>query len=359
MKKTFLFISLFVFVVSFSDSAPKKDEPRLSKREKEKIELIKKVKKFGESLGLNETRNFRDYKEKVSKYNIFFFNEKTKVPYSYVDPAISVVQSPYDNLNDSIKHYEIDKEKYDVYFYVTIGVSSGTYITKRLLSHSETTITQTVLHEDLHDNINLPRHMEEAAALLFGVAGASKYFNDSEGDFRSTMGFALLDALVLDELHEQISSLNKEYLDGKITIRDYLEKRDAKIGNSWYGSMAEVAQHHTYKHYFPLFYRLLKSMNYDLGKFIVFLRDFPFKQPSWEEGHEKYFEKTLSVEVDAELYIESVIKSLSEEKIGSDTMKLSSLFEYFYLLGSFSDKIFLYNFERTSLPDEANYDFIR
>lgn len=289
----------------------KKDEPRFSKREKEKLELIKKVKVFGEDLGLSPTNNFKEYQEKVSKYNIFFYNEKTVVPYSYVDPLINVVRSPHDNLKDSVKYFEIDIEKYDVYFYVTIGVSSGTYITKRLLAHSDRTIADTVLHEDLHDNIDLPRHLEESVALLFGVAGASRYFKDSEKNFRSNMGFTLVDAILLDDLHSFISSLNQERINGKISMREYLEKRDAKIADSWYKSMAEIAQHHTYKHYFVLWYRLFKVMNFDLKRLVVYLKEFPFKQPSFENGHEKYFEETLKVEMLAEVFIENSIASLT------------------------------------------------
>ncbi len=346
MKKIFL-VLLFIFLFSFLilEARGKKDEPRLSKREKEKIEHIKKVKKFGEELGLSPTHNFKEYQEKVSKYNIFFFNEKTVVPYSYVDPLISVVRSPYDNLKESIKHFEIDLEKYDVYFYVTIGVSSGTYITKRLLAHSDRTIADTVLHEDLHDNINLPRHLEESVALLFGIAGASRYLKDSEKDFRSAMGFALVDAILLDELHEHICSLNQDRIDGKISMREYLEKRDAKIANSWYKSMAEIAQHHTYKHYFVLWYRLFKVMNFDLKKLIIYLKEFPFKQPSFENGHEKYFEETLKVESLAEVFIENSIASLTAENgsVASETFNASDealrLINNFYLSNYMNKKL--------------------
>lgn len=336
MKKVFLVLSvIFLFSFIVSEARGKKDEPRFSKREKEKIELIKKVKEFGEELGLEPTNNFKEYQEKVSKYNIFFFNEKTVVPYSYVDPLITVVQSPHDNLKDSIRHYEIDLEKYDVYFYVTIGVSGGTYITKRLLAHSDRTIADTVLHEDLHDNINLPRHLEESIALLFGVAGASRYLKDSDKDFRSTMGFALVDAILLDDLHGFISSLNQERINGKISMREYLEKRDAKIANSWYKSMAEIAQHHTYKHYFVLWYRLFKVMNFDLKKLIVYLKEFPFEQPSFENGHEDYFEETLRVEALAEVFIENSIASLTVDSAGTATETFDTSDEILRLINEF------------------------
>lgn len=290
----------------------KKEE--FTKKEKEKTELIKKVKEYGESLGLHSTKNFKEYQEKVSRYNIFFYNKKIDVPFSYVDPKIAVIQSDFDTLEGSVKGYEINTEEYDVHFYTTIGVSGGTYITKKLLEHSNTTIAQTVLHEDLHDNMDLPRHMEETAALIFGVAAASRYFKESERSFRSTMSFTLLDALIVEELHSDISLLNQEYQDGKIDLKTYLSRRDEKIANSWYGSMAEISQHHTYKHYFTLFYRLLKAMKYDLPRFVKFLQNFPYKQPVWTNGHEWYFAETLRIEKEAEVYVESTISTILEEE---------------------------------------------
>lgn len=330
MKKKFFVLLIFIFpFICFSGN--KKEEPRLSKRQKEKIELIKKVKAFGEDLGLNPTENFKEYRETVSKYNIFFFSEKAKVPYSYVDPVMTVVQSPYDDLERSVRHYEVDIKKYDVYFYVTIGVSGGTYITKRLLSHGDVMIAQTVLHEDLHDNIDLPRHLEEAVALLFGIAGASRYFKEADRDFRSTMGFALMDAILLDDLHSDICLFNKEWLEGKTTFEEYLKRRDEKIADSWYRSMSEISQHHTYKHYYVLWYRLFKAMDFDLKRFLSFLKEFPFKQPTWDLGHDKYFEETIRLEALAEVFIESAIASLTpileNENIATDTTGISGVRE--------------------------------
>ena len=303
-----------LFIFSLTVSVAFGGEIKFSREEIRKLELIKKAKKFGqEVLGLHPTSNFIVFEERLSKYSLLFFSKKTDVAFSYDDPLMSAISSDYDDEKTAVIKYEIATGDYDV-FLASVAMSSGTYITRKFLTYSDKTIVRTVLHEDLHDNISLPRHMEESVAAVFEAAAAARFYNESDKDFRVTMGFALFAALDLDMLFHEISDLNQKFKSGELSLAGYLTERDKKIKESYYPSMAEISVMHTYKHYFALWYKLLRAMNFNVPKFIDFLRAFPFKEEKKEWGQQKSFEETMKLEEEASAYVEGVISSMQGKK---------------------------------------------
>jgi len=316
MKRTIFAGVIFLVVISFLTALANSDVPKFNKQEREKLELIKKAKVFGESLGLHPTRNFLEFRERLSKYNLLFYSKKTDVPFCYIDPLMLALQSDFDNATDSVKNYGIATDVYDVFF-SQVAMSSGTYTTRSFLTYSNRAIARTVLHEDLHGNTDLPRELQEAIAEVFETAAASRFFKDDDKEFRSAMAFSLVEALILDELFHKIEAMHEEFKKGNIATATYLQMRDKEIGDSWYGSMTAISVLHTYKHYHALVYRLLKAMDYDLPRFIVFFREFPFHGPRRDMEQEQYFAETLRIEKDAEVYLEDAIASLTGPEIGN------------------------------------------
>ncbi len=309
MKKVFtlsiIILFLVISLISFGEE--------LSKKDKEKIALISKVKKFAASIGLEPTNNFKEYRDSPEKYNLFFYSKKTDVPYSYIDPLLNYKQSDYDNLASSVIAFGIDTNEYDVYFYTTLGIASGSYITRNLLNCEDAVIADVVLHEDMHDNTNLPRQIDEATALIVGVAGSSRFMKSDEMDLICLMEYLLAEAEKINSLHKNITEANLLYKNGKISFKSYLTIRDYKLLVTGQESMASVAQHHTYMRYVPLLLRLFRSLNYDLKRFVKFMKEFPFKEPSWDQEHLAYFEETLKVEIEAEKYLKEKISEFEKK----------------------------------------------
>lgn len=320
-----LYLSANVLFCSFlvADEAPK-----FTEREKAKLKLIGEAKKFGETVGLLPTDNFLEFRETVPKYTLLFYSKKTDVPYSYIDPKILATESRYGIATEAALAYGISTETYDI-FLAQVATASGTYITRKLLSYGDTTIARIVLHECLHNNINLPRHMEEAAALLFETVAAARFFGEDDKGLRSACAYALVDAVFLDQTFHEIEGMSAELSSGTLSLAEYLEKRDEKIKNSWYETMTEISVHHSYKHYFALFYRWLKGNDLDVKKYVEFLKQFPYKDSDRTLSEEEYFKETLRVEEEAERYLAGIVASFPEEvsdetETASDTNNVAS-----------------------------------
>ncbi len=331
-----IFIFLFVGVNAICGS-----EAVFSREEKEKIALIAKVKKFATSIGLKPTNNFKEYQDEPGKYNLLFFSKKTDVPYSYIDPLLNYKQSDYNNLASSVLAYDIDLNTYDVYFYTTLGIASGSYITKNLLKCEDALIADVVLHEDMHDNTNLPRQIDEGTAFIVGIAGSAMFMKSDEMDFICLMEYLIAEAEKIKSLHFNITEMNKTYKSGKMSFATYLTIRDYKMRVTGQDSMASVAQNHTYMCYVPLLLRLFRSMDYDIKRFISFMKDFPYKEPSWEQEHLSYFKETLAIEVEAKKYLEDKILEFEGTGIKENFSFLGyrehffSSIDMIYLLNSF------------------------
>lgn len=341
----FSMVFFMLFFVGYLSFCSAKDV--FSEKDKAKIELISRVKKYAKSIGLEPTNNFKEYRDSSTRYNLFFYNKKTEVPFSYIDPLLVYKQSDYDNLASSVIGYGINTEENDVYFYTTLGVASGTYITRNLLESGDDVIAEVVLHEDMHDNTSLPRHIDEATALLVGIAGSSRFMKSDEEDFGLFMEYLAIEATTVKKLHKNILELNKLYKKGQISFESYLTIRDLKLKVTGQESMASMVQHHTYLYYLPKLIRIFRAMDYDLKSFVVFMKAFPYKEPSWDENNdeaqelEKYFKETLRVEEEADAYLDKVIDELESKK--PQTVDAQNIFEDNLFLGTnmfyFLDKL--------------------
>jgi len=323
MKRLFCFVFLFVFLLStaafeFANGLP----AGLTDKEKASWELIDEVKVFEKSLGMKPTENFLHYKAKEDSYNLLFYCRKDVMPFSYLDPQLVSMKSTIDNLEGNIEELAkigVTPEEYDIYFYTTQGLSGGTVITKSLLNSDPEEIVAIVLHEDFHDNVSIPFHFNEAAAVVFGYGGMCKFFGY---DPSNVLRIIHTTAKSYDFCHDELSLLVRRYANGKgdISLAKFMIEKKialARLEKRVYRenvTAANVAQNHSYFHYYGLILQLFKSFDYEPAPFLRFLNDVPYKVLIGDEGgRQKYFDETRSVERGFTSYVSRYLKSHIKE----------------------------------------------
>ncbi|MEK9158948.1 MAG: hypothetical protein AAB673_03015 [Patescibacteria group bacterium] len=254
-------------------------------KERQSLELIQKVKAFAPTLNLGPTKNFEKFEEGGKKYNFLYYHLKENIPFSYLDTTMKFAKCPYDNLADNwlcLVINGVNTDDYDVFLYPAIAAAGGTIITRRLLDADSMYLASAVIHEDFHDNIHLPRHMDEAAATLVGIVGAGLSFGLGEARTRQIINNELDDSNDVIYCHQRLVDLAQLYASGKINFQSY-ESEKRRLGTLFRfdrPNAAKVAFLHSYRYYFPLMCRLFYALNGDLARFVQVMKQAPALPPS-------------------------------------------------------------------------------
>ncbi len=296
-------------------------------KEQQSLELIQKVKAFAPTLNLGPTSNFEKFEEGDGTYNLLYYHFKEDIPFSYLDNTMKILLCPHDNLADNwlfLLVRGVNAEDYDIFLYPAAAVAGGTIVTRRLLNMESKYLASAVIHEDFHDNARLPRHVDEAAALLVGLVGSGLFFGQTEAQIRQRLNKELERRQDVVYCHKRLVDLAGLYAVGKISFPTYeSEKRRlvALLSVNTHNA-AEVTFQHTYSYYFPLMCRLFYALDGDLARFVKVMKEAPVMPPSLNvlmpetgktreitgfEMH-RYFETNV-----LEPYFEAIIKESSKQ----------------------------------------------
>lgn len=280
-----------------------RNKGKFSKQEIAKIELIREIKKFGKTIGLRKTINFLRFKEKDKRLieNCGFFNDV--LPFSYFDPNYIY----FDDFPKNRENYVLGTE-------ISSAFSGGSLITRPFLRLSNFDITELVLHEDFHDSVSLPRHINESAAKIVGLIG-SFYFNSSSDEklAKNHLLFFLRDEVTPElECYEKLKKIYEDFSQRKISENKFNGLRKKLLHSIYHGGEFErliyLISMRTYYYYIPLLSRLLISFNMDIRRFVDFFKKFPYKEPVGFGI--KVFDETRRLEILAEKYIKREINNL-------------------------------------------------
>ncbi len=218
----------------------------------------------------------------------------------------------------------ITRDKYDIWLYFPSAVSGDMPVHQALLKRSPFNIVGLVAHEDWHMTVGLPLHLEEASAALIEIAAPVLFGYSRE---RSLKEFARWSKCVvaINLCHKEISAMAVQLENKEITYEQYLARREqcvrvAEKSQDCYPELnpTKVAHLHTYTYYFPLLYRLYNACGCDLLKFIEVLKEMDkhgnFTTPRSFISKEQFFLGWREAEMQAEAYLENVIKILSVDK---------------------------------------------
>ena len=142
-------------------------------------EIIPALKDLEKKLGFPRTGNFLTHSGKAAYYRCYYTG-KLELPASYDELQLKQVKKP---------DCDVDREKYDVFFYPIEAVANGkTPVTTSLENSSVERMLAVVPHEDFHEDKNvrkLPANLSEAASTLIGFLTAAEFAREKFPKSRS------------------------------------------------------------------------------------------------------------------------------------------------------------------------------
>ena len=307
-----------VFLIIFSKTGYAAENPRFSKKEINALDLLKQVKKFEKTIGLKETKNFQKFEKNNTFYTDLFYQEKTKIPFSYLHPDLKYRPVNHEKLDDALNNLnsflkeKITSSRYDLFLYNSEAKANGTRITKRLLNSEKERLIYVVIHEDWHDNAALPSHIEEASGDLIGYVGMWKFLGVKDKGIEILLKERLRRAEAINRFYKEFDCLALRYSFGRIDKRMFKSEKEKIIShlkdNAYFpnfSSMTKFSFFHTYTYYFPLMCELFRSLGFNLNKFIAVLKETPFRTTAEENSD---FYKTKKIERKIESYLKNYLK---------------------------------------------------
>jgi hypothetical protein len=270
------------------DAATRLPGPRLY--EKGAV-VIDGIRVFERRIGFRETDNFQDVDHESESYPYCGAISSLQLPYSYQDPAIRWIGAPSEE--------ECRNEAgpgTDVFFDQTEALGeSGTPVTPSMLSGSLVRFVYLVLHEDCHDQFDLPFGIEEPLCNVIAYHGMEAYAGEKDR-FSALERVALRRYAVREPertrqakaYYEQLEVLYGRYARGEISAAAVLEAR-AKIfaaaerALAWSpGSLNNVgiANDMTYSRHFPYLESVFIALDRDIARTVAFFRQVDRAKPS-------------------------------------------------------------------------------
>lgn len=285
---------------------------KFSSSEKKKIELIKKGKVFIKRFGFKPTKDFLKYKESDPSCNIVCLNRKKDLPFSDFDPKILNFEFNNEFSAEKILQFiekkGVDVKNRDFYFFNYFGREKRSFITKKLLRASKEHIVHTIFHEYYHSNVNLPVHMNEAGADIAGTLGWCLFSGFSKRKISSYLTKEINNcAKPHNDCFKKLAEKYGLFVSDILNYDDYQLEKEKIVAKYGFPSFTYVCMIHSYCYYFPLLVRLVKSLDYDLQKFLEVMKKCPFKEPRCRRNRKKYFMETRKREKEMEKWIEKMI----------------------------------------------------
>lgn len=254
-------------------------------------ELLAEIRAFERRIGFEETKNFRGVS--TGEHETFQFCGHASpfhLPYSYEDPAIQWL--------DSVTEQECREigEGQDVYFGAVEALGEvGTPVTPAMITGKLDNFLNLVIHEDCHDQFELPYGVEEALCNLITYRGmavfASERFKWYAGGNRAVRLYADRQSRATRTTiayYGQLEALYARHRRGEISADDLLRERAAVLGKAarplgWKpGELNNVviANDMTYSRHYPFLESVHKALGNDLARTVAFFKHVDRVKPS-------------------------------------------------------------------------------
>lgn len=306
-RTIFLILPVLIFIGGIFVTQPK--AMQLSDREQQALLTLEKVRKYEKSIGILPILDFKDTNKEDPTVNVFY-QKKTDMAFSYLDPLLNFRLAELDD-SQSLGVWlppEIDISQYDFYLYSPEANANGLRSFDSLI-YGLFRMVSVVIHEDWHNNVSLPLHIEEASAALIGEVGAVEFIGVG-AEKEAQIYFK--HHIMVNDCYGELSRLSGLYAEGKIAIGTYNAEKEKIYKKYRFNDKklnpARIAYEHTYSYYFPLMYKLFIAERKNLKRTVEFLKRIKVEEPAWRADRKLYFRETL----EAELKIEKII----EEEIG-------------------------------------------
>ncbi len=283
--------------------------------------LIGGLRDFEQRIGFQETDNFLDLDNATESYPFCGYVSRLYLPYSYQDPGIQwfVVET-------EAACRELAGEGADAYFGQSEAKGEiGTPVTTSMLAGSLVRFVYLVLHEDCHEQFDLPFGIEEALCNVIAYNAMVEYAG--EKDPVSALERVAMRRYAEREsertraaktFYEQLEALYARHRRKEISEQSLLEERARIFGRAekalaWErGSLNNVgiANDMTYCRHFPYLESVFIALGRDLGRTVAFFRKVDALKPSRDSVMKRHRLKSEKSVEFIRAYEEAVLETI-------------------------------------------------
>lgn len=252
--------------------------------------LLDEVRVFEKRIGFEETDNFVDVEKDEDSYPICGVTSRLALPYSYEDPAIQ-----WRDVRTE-KECREAADGSDVFFAtVEAWGEIGTPVTPSMLSGKLDRFLYLVIHEDCHDQFELPYGVEEALCNLITYKAMAQFtlqkFGPGTREHRAISRYAEQQSALTratTTVYDQLTVLYARFHRNQISEEALLKERAAFYRRaerklSWQrGKLnnVSIANDMTYSRHYPLLERAYEALGSDLARTVAFFREVDRHKPT-------------------------------------------------------------------------------
>jgi len=293
--------------------------------------LIGDVRTFQRRLGFSDTKNFAGLTTDQQEFPFCGYAPRHVLPYSYEDPVIRWLKT-----DDEAECRAAAGGDSDVYFGATEAVGEvGTPVTPSMLTSRLDRFVYLVIHEDCHDQFELPYGVEEALCNVIAYHGMAafasgkfrwyavenrsirRYTQDQIRLTQATIGYyGQVEALYarLQRKEIDLDTLLRE----RAAIYTRAEKTLAWRAESGELNNVSMANYMTYSRHFPYLESVHVALGRDLARTVAFFKQVDKAKPTpvavMKQHRIKSRESVEFIRAYEDAVLETVAKTLSESR---------------------------------------------
>jgi hypothetical protein len=252
--------------------------------------LLHDVRAFERRIGFRETENFRDVFAERGGYRSCGHASKLSLPYSYQDPAIRWVSVA------SERECRETAGSNDVFYAELEAVGEiGASVTSMMLESKLDRFLYLVIHEDCHDQFDLPFGIEEALCELITYKAMAAFSVEKYGakarEDRAVRRYTELQSRLTRatiQAYDEAEQLYARHARQEISTEQLLRERTrlynaAERALEWSrGTLDNVAlaSNMTYSRHYPLLESMHDALGGDLARTVAFFRRVDREKPA-------------------------------------------------------------------------------
>jgi len=255
--------------------------------------LLADIRAFERKLGYRETKNFASVTQERETFPFCGQSSKFYLPYSYEDPAVRW----YDSMDEAqCREAEGDN---DVYFGAVEALGEiGTPVTPAMISSRIDRFVYLVIHEDCHDQFDLPYGVEEALCNVITYRAmevfAAEKFRWFSRERRSINNYAATQSkqtrLTIAH-YERLEGIYAQFRRKEISADTLLKERGAVFARAEVdlelpkGEMNNLvlASYMTYSRHYPYLEQVFDRFGRDFARAVAFFQEVDKRKPTPEQ----------------------------------------------------------------------------
>ena len=252
--------------------------------------LVDEVRAFEHRIGFDATNNFVGFSDERDGFPFCAHSSRFILPYSYEDPAIEWRESVSD------RECGTRADSADTYF-TTVEVvgEAGTPVTAEMISSKLDRFLYLVIHEDCHDQFELPYGIEEALCNLIAYKAMAVFTDEKFGSYaredRAIRRYADAESKrtrATVAYYDELARLYARHERNEITGEALLKQRAAIFARAerdleWRrGPLNNIglATDMTYSRHYPFLESVFDALGRDLPRAVAFFKHADRIKPS-------------------------------------------------------------------------------